>query len=68
MGARVTPEDTASTRFGTVRPRVQIPGPRPNPYSKSTIRAAGRQPAQGPWTIVWTTVHECPPSVVIWSW
>ena len=29
MGARGTPEDTASTRFGTVRPRVQIPGPRP---------------------------------------
>ena len=24
-----TPEDTAPTRFGTVRPRVQIPGPRP---------------------------------------
>src|SRR5467141_3826002 len=33
-----TPEDTASTRFGTVRPRVQIPGPRPFSYSKSAIR------------------------------
>ncbi len=29
MGARGTPEDTSPTRFGTVRPRVQIPGPRP---------------------------------------
>jgi hypothetical protein len=37
VGARGTPEDTASTRFGTVRPRVQIPGPRPFSYSKSTV-------------------------------
>jgi hypothetical protein len=37
VGARGTPEDTASTRFGTVRPRVQIPGPRPFLYSKSAI-------------------------------
>jgi len=29
VGARGTPEDTSPTRFGTVRPRVQIPGPRP---------------------------------------
>src|SRR5438093_3073003 len=28
-GAGGTLEDTPSTRFGTVRPRVQIPGPRP---------------------------------------
>jgi len=28
VGARGTPEDTPPTRFGTVRPRVQIPGPR----------------------------------------
>src|SRR5712692_1426132 len=27
----------APTRFGTVRPRVQIPGPRPFLYSKSAI-------------------------------
>ena len=40
MGARGTPEDTAPTRFGTVRPRVQIPGPRPILYSESTILAA----------------------------
>jgi hypothetical protein len=33
MGVCRTPEDTAQTRFGTVRPRVQIPGPRPNPKS-----------------------------------
>src|SRR2546425_12261695 len=26
-------------RFGTVRPRVQIPGPRPFSYSKSSIAA-----------------------------
>src|SRR6202521_424441 len=32
-----TPEDTPATRFGTVRPRVQIPGPRPFSYSKSAI-------------------------------
>src|SRR5487761_361000 len=29
--------DTPATRFGTVRPRVQIPGPRPFLYSKSAI-------------------------------
>src|SRR5712692_6497035 len=28
-GPHRTREDTASRRFGTVRPRVQIPGPRP---------------------------------------
>src|ERR1700694_3090714 len=32
-----TPEDTSSPRFGTVRPRVQIPGPRPFLYSESAI-------------------------------
>ena len=31
-----TPEDTAPPRFGTVRPRVQIPGPRP--ISESILR------------------------------
>lgn len=28
-------QDPASRRFGTVRPRVQIPGPRPKPEFKS---------------------------------
>jgi len=28
VGARGTPEDTPPARFATVRPRVQIPGPR----------------------------------------
>ncbi len=32
-----TQEDTPPTRFGTVRPRVQIPGPRPFSYSKPAI-------------------------------
>src|SRR6202171_4853087 len=36
-GVYRTPEDTSSARFGTVRPRVQIPGPRPFLYSKSAI-------------------------------
>ena len=40
-GASRTPEDTALTRFGTVRPRVQIPGPRPFLYSKSAISLVG---------------------------
>jgi hypothetical protein len=30
-------KDTTATQFGTVRPRVQIPGPRPFSYSKSAI-------------------------------
>jgi len=30
-------KDAALCRFGTVRPRVQIPGPRPVSYSKSAI-------------------------------
>jgi hypothetical protein len=30
-------KDTSLRRFGTVRPRVQIPGPRPFLYSKSAI-------------------------------
>jgi hypothetical protein len=34
-----TPEDTSPPRFGTVRPRVQIPGPRPISELKS-IRPA----------------------------
>jgi hypothetical protein len=42
VGARGTPEDTAPTRFGTVRPRVQIPGPRPFSYLKSAISVVGR--------------------------
>jgi hypothetical protein len=32
--------------FGTVRPRVQIPGPRPKSYSKSTIS-----------NVVWSQLH-----------
>ncbi len=39
VGVRGTREDSLLTRFGTVRPRVQIPGPRPSLYSKSTISA-----------------------------
>ncbi len=35
VGARGTPEDTPPIRFGTVRPRVQIPGPRPKIVFKS---------------------------------
>jgi hypothetical protein len=31
-------KDTSQRRFGTVRPRVQIPGPRPFLYSKSVFR------------------------------
>ena len=30
-------KDTSQRRFGTVRPRVQIPGPRPFLYSKSAF-------------------------------
>jgi hypothetical protein len=41
-----TREDTASRRFGTVRPRGQIPGPRPFSYSKSTIS-----------NVVWSQLH-----------
>ena len=37
MGTGGTSEDTPATRFGTVRPRVQIPGPRPISSSKSPI-------------------------------
>src|SRR5438309_289680 len=44
--------DTPSRRFGTVRPRVQIPGPRPVPYSKSTI--SGVVHSRG--TISWGTI------------
>src|SRR6266481_1271686 len=36
-GHHRTPEDTPLRRFGTVRPRVQIPGPRPFLRSKSAI-------------------------------
>ena len=32
-----TPEDTRYVGFGTVRPRVQIPGPRPFLHSKPAI-------------------------------
>src|SRR5712692_8365319 len=42
-GASSKPEDA---RFGTVRPRVQIPGPRPFSYSKSTIS-----------NVVWSQLH-----------
>src|SRR5436309_5972305 len=27
-------KDTSPRRFGTLRPRVQIPGPRPTPYAR----------------------------------
>jgi len=36
-GHHRTRKDTPLRRFGTVRPRVQIPGPRPFLYSKSAI-------------------------------
>src|SRR6202162_3754783 len=39
-----TPEDTPATRFGTVRPRGPIPGPRPNLSSKSPISALVQSP------------------------
>src|SRR5207249_996934 len=38
-------EDTASTWFGTVRPRVQIPGPRPiSEYDPCVTPGLGRGP------------------------
>jgi hypothetical protein len=36
-GAAGIRKDTTLGRFGTVRPRVQIPGPRPFLYSKAAI-------------------------------
>jgi len=42
QGVRRTREDTPSRRFGTVRPRVQIPGPRPNLYPESAISGVVR--------------------------
>src|SRR5439155_16149392 len=45
-GHHRTREDTPLRRFGTVRPRVQIPGPRPFSYSKSTIS-----------NVVWSQLH-----------
>jgi len=39
VGARGTPEEAPPTRFGTVRPRVQIPGPRPILNSETSITA-----------------------------
>src|SRR5437667_11169954 len=36
-GHHRTREDTPLRRFGTVRPRVQIPGPRPLLYSEPAI-------------------------------
>src|SRR6266702_6275140 len=36
-GTGWTREDTTYVGFGTVRPRVQIPGPRPFSYSKPAI-------------------------------
>src|SRR2546428_8754160 len=36
-GTGRTREDTIYAGFGTVRPRGQIPGPRPNSYSKSAL-------------------------------
>src|SRR2546430_4547243 len=40
-----TPEDTAPTRFETVRPRVQIPGPRPiSEYDPCVTPGRGRGP------------------------
>ncbi len=41
-GHHRTREDTPLRRFGTVRPRVQIPGPRPFLYSKSLISVVAR--------------------------
>ena len=38
-------EDTPRLRFGTVRPRVQIPGPRPkSEYDLGVISSAPRPP------------------------
>src|ERR1700687_5324545 len=40
-----TPEDTPATRFGTVRPRVQIPGPRPiSEYDSGVMAGPARAP------------------------
>src|SRR5712691_6785829 len=52
-GPHRTREDTASRRFGTVRPRVQIPGPRPFSYSKSTI-------SNVVWSQLYTAVSQFP--------
>jgi hypothetical protein len=62
VGATGTPEGTAPTRFGTVRPGVQIPGPRPKivfkiddffgglesaAHSRITISCRPTKPARG---------------------
>jgi hypothetical protein len=43
-----TPEDTAPTRFGTVRPPVQIPGPRPSVLLKTRRSGTFSAAAPGP--------------------
>src|SRR5437899_9633367 len=43
-GHHRTREDTPLRRFGTVRPRVQIPGPRPLLYSEPAIPRVVRSP------------------------
>ena len=44
-GHHRTREDTLLRRFGTVRPRVQIPGPRPkSEYDSGATAGAGRAP------------------------
>src|SRR6266567_2176074 len=40
-GPQRTPEDTSLCRFGTVRPRVQIPGPRPTSCVRTSRRVFG---------------------------
>src|ERR1700694_6341125 len=50
-----TPEDTPATRFGTVRPRVQIPSPRPKIVfkSRSSPAPSGARGSQGGHRFSW---------------
>jgi hypothetical protein len=57
-GTQRVQEDTTLGRFGTVRPRVQIPGPRPiSEYDSSMIAGLGRAPDHSRITIS-QEVHE----------
>jgi hypothetical protein len=57
-GHQRTREDTTLRRFGTVRPRVQIPGPRPKIVFKSTTSPArsGARGSQGGHRFSWDSV------------
>jgi len=57
-GHHRTREDTASRRFGTVRPRVQIPGPRPKIVFKFEVFACsvGAWGSQGGHRFSWNWV------------